>query len=68
METTLEQDGSVTLDHIPFRKGQQVEIIILPGKRTGKKAKSNKYPLWGKPFKYDDPFEPVAVDDWEVLK
>ncbi len=25
-------------------------------------------PLQGKPFKYVDPFDSVAEDDWEVLK
>ncbi|MEM7536686.1 MAG: hypothetical protein AAF639_31175 [Chloroflexota bacterium] len=27
-----------------------------------------EYPLAGTLLKYDDPFEPVAVDDWEVLQ
>ena len=26
-----------------------------------------KYPLRGLPYQYDDPYEPVALDDWEVL-
>ncbi len=28
----------------------------------------DKYPLRGAFYRYDDPFEPVAVEDWEFLK
>ncbi len=28
----------------------------------------DKYPLRGSFYRYDDPFEPVAVEDWEILK
>jgi len=28
----------------------------------------NAYPLRGVKIRYEEPFEPVAVDDWEVLK
>ena len=27
----------------------------------------DKYPLRGLPYRYDDPFEPVAIEDWEFL-
>ena len=30
VETTLTQDGTLTLDHLPFQAGEAVEIIILP--------------------------------------
>ena len=29
---------------------------------------NERYPLQGKPYRYDRPFEPVALDDWEILK
>ena len=28
----------------------------------------NAYPLGGVKIRYEEPFEPVAVNDWEVLK
>ena len=28
----------------------------------------NAYPLRGVKIRYEEPFEPVAEDDWEVLK
>ena len=32
------------------------------------KAAGNPYPMQGLPLKYERPFDPVALDDWEVLK
>ena len=32
------------------------------------KAAGNPYPLQGLPLKYDRPFDPVALEDWEALK
>lgn len=32
------------------------------------KNTKNAYPLRGVKIRYEEPFEPVAVDDWEVLK
>jgi hypothetical protein len=29
IETTLQQDGTVTLQHLPFQAGEPVEIIVL---------------------------------------
>ena len=40
-----------------------------PNKKAGKKTTQNKkYPLRGKPVIYRNPFEGVAISDWEVLK
>ncbi|MDA0244890.1 MAG: hypothetical protein OT477_15850 [Chloroflexi bacterium] len=63
-ETTVLRDQTITLKGIPFAIGDKVEIIIL--NRTAKSPLANRYPLRGKPIRYDDPFEGVAVDDWEV--
>ena len=30
IETTLNQDGTLTLDHLPFPAGAAVEVIVLP--------------------------------------
>lgn len=29
---------------------------------------NERYPLLGKPYRYDRPFDPVALDDWEILQ
>jgi hypothetical protein len=66
IETTLDQDGRLTLEHLPFRAGQSVEVIILPRSEAAKAA--DPYPLRGTPFRYDRPTEPVAEEDWDALK
>ena len=57
-ETTLHENGRVTLDDIPFQKGDRLEIVISE-KPAMKKRKTAKYPLRGQPFKLIDPFEPT---------
>ena len=38
-------------------------------KKVGKKStQKKKYPLRGKPVIYCDPFEGVAISEWEALK
>ena len=29
---------------------------------------NERYPMLGKPYRYDRPHDPVALDDWEFLK
>ena len=65
IETTLEQDGTVTLRGLPFHAGDTVEVTIVPKATL---PKQNGYPLRGTPVTYKDPFEPVAAEDWESAK
>lgn len=64
IEATIEQDGTLILDNLPFHAGETVEIIILaaPPRTTG----DQRYPLHGTPVRYDQPTEPVGQDDWEA--
>jgi hypothetical protein len=66
IETTLEQDGTLMLKDLPFRAGEAVEVIILA--KTARSSAADRYPLRGTPITYADPFEPVAVDDWESAR
>ncbi|MFN6500648.1 MAG: hypothetical protein RMX65_027100 [Nostoc sp. DedQUE01] len=67
IETTLTEDGTLTIKDLPFQAGEAVEIIIL--ERSPKPSESNPYPLRGTVIRYDDPFEPpVPIEDWEVLQ
>ena len=59
-ETVLTEDGKLTLDHLPFRAGQAVEVIILS---AGGPPAANQ-PLTGSVLQYDGPTEPVAETDW----
>jgi hypothetical protein len=61
VETTIDQDGTLTLNGLPFRAGDEVEIIIL--ERPAKPNEDNPYPLRGRPVQYDAPTEPVAENE-----
>ena len=65
-ETIISEDGTITIHDVPFRTGDRVEVIILGC--SHKKKDDERYPLRGKPIRYDMPFDSVAEDDWEVLK
>ncbi|OQY49046.1 MAG: hypothetical protein DRR08_24285 [Candidatus Parabeggiatoa sp. nov. 2] len=69
-QLSLTQDATITINQLPFRMGDFVEVIIRPAQIPQKTApkKEPRYPLHGTLVKYIDPTEPVAVEDWEVLK
>lgn len=66
IETTLAQDGTLTLDHLPFRAGETVEVIVLAGPKTS--SDQSRSALYGTVIEYQDPFEPVAEGDWDALQ
>lgn len=65
VETTLAEDGVITLRDVPFRCGETVEIIVLPAPPIRVADRGSLYPLRGTPYTYLDPTEPVAEEDWE---
>jgi hypothetical protein len=64
-ETLISKDGTLTVEGLPFRKGDKVEVVVRSSERKGNGAE--RYPLRGKMIRYVDPFKSVAEDDWEVL-
>jgi hypothetical protein len=66
IETTVAQDGTLTLSNLPLRAGEAVEVIILvqPSVILG----CQRYPLRGTPIRYIDPTAPVAQADWEAAQ
>ena len=62
IETTLTQNGTLTLDHLPFQAGEAVEVIVLP--HMPLTTPPDRYSLRGTPVQYQDPMEPVAEQDW----
>ena len=62
-ETTLSEDGVITLRDIPFLRGESVEVIVLPFSAVA--APGARYPLRGTPVTLLSPTEPVADADWE---
>jgi len=75
IEVVLTEDGTLTLQGLPFHAGDAVEVTILETKTPQHQAQqlpqlgTNPYPLHNKqPYRYDDPTEPLALEDWEVLE
>ncbi|RUS92672.1 hypothetical protein DSM106972_098460 [Dulcicalothrix desertica PCC 7102] len=74
IEAVLAEDGTLTLRGLPFHAGDAVEVIILETQTPQQtvalpsQPEANLYPLRGKVVRYDDPTEPVALEDWEVLQ
>lgn len=74
IETILTEKGTLILRDLPFQEGDAVEVIILKrriprqGEAPTSDSNSNPYPLRGKVIRYDNPAEPVALEDWEVLQ
>jgi hypothetical protein len=64
VEVTLAQDGKLTLDELPFRAGETVEVII----RARRSKPNGKYPLRGQPIKHVGPTDPVAQTDWDAIQ
>jgi hypothetical protein len=64
IEVVLSEDGKLSIDHLPFRAGQAVEVIVLPVTRPAPTGPS----LRGAVLRYDRPTEPVADADWHALQ
>jgi hypothetical protein len=66
VEATINQDGTLTINGLPFHAGDEVEVIIL--ERSPKSSGDNSYPLRGQPIQYDAPTESVAESEWGALQ
>lgn len=66
IETIVAPDRVLTLQGVPFRAGEHVEVIVISLHRE--LPNGTRYPLRGKPFRYDAPFEPIALNDWDALQ
>jgi hypothetical protein len=73
-EATVNDHGRLVLDDLPFGVGTDVEVVVLE-RREGRPSvdgetagDEDRYPLRGSVLRYDDPTEPVAVEDWEALQ
>ena len=64
VETVLSEDGKLSLEQLPFRAGQVVEVIVLP---VVQPLAANQA-MHGTVIRYDRPTEPVAEADWGVLQ
>lgn len=63
-KTIIKKNHKIELENVPFENGEEVIIEVS----LEEKNPDKNYPLRGSLLKYDDPFESVADDDWEVIK
>ncbi len=57
VDTVVEDDGIVSLEGVPVRAGQRVQVIVLMPDDT---VTTERYPMRGRrPFRYDRPDEPL---------
>jgi len=61
-ETTVEKDGKLLLEHLPFPEGEPVHVFV-----SSTKSVASNF-LRGAVLKYDQPFSPVPDGDWESSK
>ena len=68
IETTMKEDRTLTLENLPFQAGDAIEIIIQERSASPQEAEEKRYPLRGAILRYEEPFEPVALEDWHALR
>jgi len=66
VKTTVSKNRTLTIKDLPFHEGETVEVLV--NRRNQKSRYRERYPLRGEPYRYSDPFNSVAEDDWEILK
>ncbi|HEU4454038.1 MAG TPA: hypothetical protein VFR81_13305 [Longimicrobium sp.] len=60
------EDGRLTLEHLPFAAGDEVEVTISP--RAADAAGPTFGTLKGTVQHYGEPMEPVEEHEWDVLE
>ena len=63
-ESVVQEDGKLTLEHLPFVHGQTLQVFISARPRVS----AERHSLRGTVLKYERPLEPVASGDWAVAQ
>lgn len=64
-EIIVSEDGVLTVRNIPFRRGESVEVIVLPF--SAPNVSASHYPLRGTLVTLLEPTDPVAENDWQTV-
>jgi hypothetical protein len=65
IKIALTENGRLSLQNLPFNKGDEVEIIIL--QQNSSTINPDACPLKGTVNHYEDPFEPaIAPEEWNA--
>lgn len=62
----VSEDGTLKLENLPFRPGEEVEVIVLSERSAAQQE--IRYSLRGAPLVFEDPTGPVADSDWHALE
>jgi len=68
VNTTIQEDGTLTVSNLPLQAGEVVEVLILVQPSAARPQDRYPYPLRGTPITYSDPTKPVAEADWEAAR
>ena len=65
IKTAITENGKLSLQNLPFKKGDEVEIIIR--QQNTETINSEAFPLKGTVLHYEDPFEPaISPEEWNA--
>jgi len=62
LQTIVDSDGTLILRGLPSLAGHRVDVFLR--EITATEPRTNRYPLHGKPLRYERPFDGVAQNDW----
>ena len=78
VEKTVEHDGVLTLENLPLRAGDRVEVVVRSPPQAGdglfsdadvERSRQVRERMRGVILSYDDPFGPAApLYDWDALR
>ena len=63
VETVVERDGKLHLDHVPFPEGESVYVFVSSANPV-----TPAQSLKGSVLKYEQPLAPVGEDEWNATK
>jgi hypothetical protein len=65
-ETKVGEHGGVVLEGLPFEPGEAVEVLVVS--KATRLATAQDASLRDSVLEFREPFEPVAIDDWDAVR
>ncbi len=66
VQAVVASDGTLTVHGLPSLAGHIVDVLVRDASR--REAQTEKYPLHGKPLRYERAFDSVAEADWDAAR
>ena len=64
----LKYDGENLKPLIPVKLNKSQKLLLIVEEKPPKSLNKKKYSLRGLKYKYDNPFEPIPVNQWGFYK